>query len=526
MTGRAAGRRVTRRRLACLAGLALVAGGLVLLATREGVFLAGDDAVYAGTARSVAAGHGLNVPIHYYPLGTVDIGTPPPGSWVPVPTPLVVYAPLQPVLLAVGGQNPVGTARVEDSIFFVLTVLMAGLIVLAVTDELWLAAAAQLIIGFSLAINVASLGTDGTALFLAIVGLGAIMRFRDRHGERWLVLGAVAVGLATLMRFAAGGLIVWGVLALWRRGRRRDALIFFLLSSAFLAGWFVYEDVSGRSTGHLVGFHIVKTTVRSGITAIGAWILPSGSSIGLAGLGTLVVVAVVVLVLRRGAGPVPWLLVLYGVVQIVILEVAITFFDAGVTVDARELMPVFLAVVLALACAVPRTAWVKVVTVAAVLGCVARFAVTNATEPPGGYTTPHWQHSALIRDVRSLPVHAVIYTDAPDVLYLLDNRATSSVPETVDFSTLKANPRFEAQIDEMRRTLAARPGYVVYVRGLGRDTFLPSEATLRRLLHLHRVADTSDGAIYTVNQHASAVILEQAPLRPGPRPLRAEESRR
>ena len=105
---------------------------------------------------------------------------------MPVPTPLVVYAPLQPVLLAVGGQNPVGTARVEDTIFFTLTVLIVGLVVVAVTDELWLAAAAQLIIGSSLAINVASLGTDGTALFFAIVALVAIMRFRDRHGGRWL----------------------------------------------------------------------------------------------------------------------------------------------------------------------------------------------------------------------------------------------------------------------------------------------------------------------------------------------------
>jgi hypothetical protein len=214
------------------------------------------------------------------------------------------------------------------------------------------------------------------------------------------------------------------------------------------------------------------------------------------------------------------------VVQIVILEVAITFFDAGVTVDARELMPVFLAVVLALACAVPRTAWVKVVTMVAVVGCLARFAVTNITQPPGGYTTPRWQHSALIRDIRALPSRSVIYTDAPDVLYLLDNRATSSVPETVDFSTLKANPRFQAQIEEMRRTLANRPGYVVYVRSLGRDTFLPSEAVLRRLLNLQMVANTSDGAIYTVKRHVSAMLLEQTRPRPVPRPVMAEELRR
>ena len=76
--------------------------------------------------------------------------------------------------------------------------------------------------------------------------------------------------------------------------------------------------------------------------------------------------------------------------------------------------------------------------------------------------------------------------------------ATSSIPETVDFSTLKTNPHFHAQIEEIRRTLLARGGYVVYVRGLGRDTFLPSEASLRRLLSLQLVRSAPDGAIYKI----------------------------
>jgi hypothetical protein len=100
--------------------------------------------------------------------------------------------------------------------------------------------------------------------------------------------------------------------------------------------------------------------------------------------------------------------------------------------------------------------------------------------------------------VRALPARAVIYSDAPDVLYMLDGRATSSIPETEDFSTLKDNSRFEAQIAEIRQTLSGRGGYVVYVRGLGRGSFLPSESTLRRLLDLRPVDQVRDGAVYTL----------------------------
>jgi hypothetical protein len=487
---------LTGRRLACLAGLALAAGGFVLLATHDGVGLGADDAVYAGVARSVASGHGLNTPIHYYPLGNVSIGTPPPGAFAPTPTPMVVYAPLEPVFLSAGGQHPIGTARVEDTIFFALTVLLAGLFVLAVTDELWLAAAAQLIIGLSLSTGIDSAGTEAAALLFAMIGLGSVMRYRAHPRIPWLILGSLAVGLATVTRFAAGGLIVWGVLALWRRWRA--AVAYLVMSSLPLAGWFVYEKVAGPSTGHYVGLHVVKTSIRAGIHGIAFWILPTNSSTVVAVLGAFVVTVVVIAVLWRTKAAEPRLLVLFAVVQIVILEVAITFFDAGVNLDSREFVPVFLAVVIALACGIARTKSVKLVTVVLVAACALRFGLDVATQPPGGYTTPKWQHSPIMAAVRALPARSVVYTDAPDVIYLLANRATSSVPETVDFSTLKDNPRFNAQISEIKHTLTARGGYVVYIRGLGRDPFLPTEATLRRLLSLHVVDNTSDGAIYTI----------------------------
>ncbi|HEY7948304.1 MAG TPA: hypothetical protein VID75_11570, partial [Acidimicrobiales bacterium] len=379
MADRPAQRRLTGRRLACLVGLALCAGGFVLLATHAGVSLGGDDSVYSGTARSVAGGHGLDVPIHYYPLGNVSIGTPAAGSSVPTPTPtpLVVYAPLEPVILAVGGEHPVGTARVEDAVFLILTVLVAGLLVLRVTGMLWLAAGAQLVLGLVLAPAVASDGTEASALFFAMVGLAAVLRYREKPRPGWLMLGAAAFGLGLVTRFAAGGLVIWGVMALRKRPRAAVALL--VASSLPVMGWLVYEKVSGRSTGHGIGFHVVKTTIKSGFHSIAFWILPSAISTPMAVLGTLVVAGVVILVLRRRVGTVPGVLVLYAVVQIVVLEVAITFFDAGVDLEPREFIPIFLAVVLAVACGVARTRAVMVVTALLVVGGALRFGIDSAT---------------------------------------------------------------------------------------------------------------------------------------------------
>jgi len=260
---------------------------------------------------------------------------------------------------------------VEDAVFLILTVLLAGLLVLAETGELWLAAGAQLVVGLVLAPAVASDGTEASALFLAMVGLASVLRYRSPPRTSWPVLRPAAFGLALVTRFAAGGLVIWGVLAL--RKKRGAALTLLVTSSLPLIGWFVYEQVSGRSTGHIVGFHVVKTTIRSGFHTVAFWVLPTDIPTSLAVLGALVVTGIVILVLWRAGGTVARVLVLYAVVQIVVLEVAITFFDAGVNPEPREFIPIFLAVVLALACGVARTKPVMIVTGLPVVGCALRF---------------------------------------------------------------------------------------------------------------------------------------------------------
>jgi hypothetical protein len=473
--------------------IALLAGGAVVLATRDGASAGPDSAVYVGTARTFASGHGLNVPIHFYPLGNVSTGTPPPGRVSPRPTPLVIYSPGAPVLLSIGG-DPLTAARVEDAIFSALGVLVVGLFVLATTGELWSAAGAQLVIAGSLVVPLSDVGTNAASIFLTVVALAALITFRQRPRALWLAVGIAAVGLATLERYADGGLIVWGVLAL--RHRRRDALAFLLLSSAPLTAWFIYEHFSGRGSGHLRGFHVVGGSFRGGLRSVADWVLPSSAPRALALLAVIAVIAAVSAVVRRRPVPAARLLLLYAVVQIVILEVAITFVDALVNLDSREMIPVFIAVVMALACALERTAAMRVLVAAAVVGSLARGGVEIATDMPQyDYLTSRWTNSPVLAAVRALPANTIIYSNAPDAIYLLDGRATSSIPEVYDFSTRRDNARYAAQLAEISATLAKRGGVVVYVRGLGR-VYLPSESSLVRALSLRPIRETRDGAIY------------------------------
>jgi hypothetical protein len=491
-------RALTPRRVACVVAIALASAGGVLLATRDAVTAGADSAVYVGTAESVASGHGINVPIHYYPLGNVSIGTPPPGGFSPRPTPLVVYSPLEPVLLSVGG-HPLTSARVEDAIFFALAVLAIGLFVLWGTGELWLAAAAQLVVAGSVVVPASDVGTNAVSVFLTVVALACVIVFRSRPQWRWLIAAALAVGVATLERYADGGLIVWGVLAL--RRRHREALAYLVLSSIPLAAWFVYEHLSGRGSGHFIGHHVVGSTFRAGARSVSDWVLPSSVPTPVALAAAIAVVVAVFIVVRRRPTTPALLLLLFAVVQVVMLEIAITFFDALVNLDSREMIPCFIAVVMALAFSIERTTAMRVLVAAAVLASVARGAVEIAKEVPLGYRTDRWASSPVMAAVRALPKDTIIYSNAPDAIYLLDGRSTSSVPELDDFSTRKRNARFPAQLGEISHTLSSRGGFVVFVRGLHR-AYLPSEAALVRDLSLRLVRNTSDGAIYSLRRAA------------------------
>jgi hypothetical protein len=491
-----AGHARSGRRLLAISLIALAAGALILIATRDGVSVGPDDAVYTGVATSIAAGHGPNVPIHMYPLGSVSIGTPPPGQSTPKPTRVVIYAPLQPHVLAIGGAHPIGTARVEATIFAVLASLLVGVIVMSATGELWAAAAAQLIIAFALATGpISAPGTEAFSLLLTLGAFAAFLRHVDRPRRLFLLTAAGLIGIATLQRFANGGLIVWAVIAL--RHRRRDAALLLAVSGAPLAGWFIYEHVSRASTGHAFGFHIVTNTARAAGRSIAAWIMPADVPMPIALLGAAALIIVVGLVVGRSRLPAARVLLMFAIVQIVILEIAVTFVDAGVNLEPREFIPIFVAVVLAMACAVGQYPTARTMTfVAASLFVVG--GIVSLVNPAHGYAKSYWKHNRVLADIRAMPKSTVIYTNAPDAVYLLAHRAVSSVPETRDFSTLEINPRFTAQIREIRSTLETRGGYLVYIRGLHRDDFLPTESRLRHLLPLHLVRNEPDGAIYSI----------------------------
>jgi hypothetical protein len=402
------------------------------------------------------------------------------------------------VLLSIGG-HPIGAARVEDALFLALSVLIVGLLVQSITHDLWLSVIAQLVLGCSVLVDVSSVGTVAASLFFTVVALAAVVSHLDRPRNLLLIVAALAIGLATLERFADGGLIIWGVLAL--RHRRRDAIVLFVTSSLPLSGWLAYEKLSGHGTGHPIRFHFMAASFVADARGVADWIEPSHAPKLLAVLGVVAIFVVVFAAVRHNPIPSARVLILFAVVQVVFLELSVTFYDAAVR-NPDQLIPVLAAVVMAMACVIDRKTLIRALAVLAAAACLTR-AIAGLPDVPSGFASTNWVHSPIVEAVETLPPRSVIYTNAPDVIYLLDGRAVSSIPETTDLSTLVRNPRFTAELAEIDRTLSTRGGFVVFVRGLDRP-FLPSESSLVHLLDLRIVRNTASGAIYAVSKAAGS----------------------
>jgi hypothetical protein len=112
-----------------------------------------------------------------------------------------------------------------------------------------------------------------------------------------------------------------------------------------------------------------------------------------------------------------------------------------------------------------------------------------------GYSTPTWQSSGLIALARKLPDDALIYSNAPDALYLLADRLAKPIPKLVQPGSREDTGTAEQMLQLMQHDLKVHRGYVLYFSIIDRDYFVAEN----RLLHgfkARKIYSGSDGAAF------------------------------
>jgi hypothetical protein len=524
--------------LAC-AGVVATVIALVVTSDSPGFFP--DSSVYLGTARNLLDGRGLTTPFNlqfnpYPPARAVAFH----GEF-----PLTVYPPLYPIVLAILGWFGAGlidAARWLNAVLFGVNVVLAGMLTWRITRSTVVAVATALGLAVTVNVVINHALVMSEPLMMAIVLAGALLTprmLRAPNAGTITAVGACAAA-AALARVAGVAFTATVVVAalLWiarpLRDRVRVASVLAAIGLSPLVLWvlvtrFTSDAVDVRPFRvHFPASDIYDTFVDT----VGGWLLGPDAS----RTADLVVLGVLVAALAalgwfvardrvpRGATAevraerteslhLLGVLALFVVLYVVVLYLTATFFDAGISVEGRLLVPIqVVAAVLVVGLVYRAAARVGGATVAigAAVVVIVLCAWPSREIAQGfgrtstidlldqGFVKPGM--SPLGAAVAALPRDAVVASTFPSTLYSSSGHDVVFVPPRWDRMSGERNAHFRRQLAELGQVLAARHGYLALYSHPA-DEF----ATYDELAHAMRLVEVgryADGALYRVEPAA------------------------
>ncbi len=343
------------------------------------------------------------------------------------------------------------------------------------------------------------------------------------------VLASCLAALCVLTRFALVPLIAACSLTILVYGhgdlRRRlvSAIVFGLIASAIIIGWYLYNQTSGGTgIGRQAAFlgDPDTETFRAALTTLSAYVLPS-SLPPIITLTALVVVLGFVIALIGTALkvqtnpddlpglPVARTISFFLLVYVPFLVLAL-FIEANLTIHARYLLPVFISTLVlgfALVGGQPGTDMMNRLRPAALILALAltgtyavRTAAMTRTHMTEGnfYASPVWKNSPTLAHLDNLRDGVVVYSNGYDVIRLVKGVDALKSPELFERRTgrpdLGTSP--EKEIQEVRKRVADQNAVVAILNEVDWRFYLVDEERLIREADLTLLYEEADGRIY------------------------------
>lgn len=500
--------------------LAFIGMASLLLVTRQGIGISPDSIVYIGAARNLADGAGLTVPF---------------GGEPGVVNPMVSRAPFYAILIAgsgLAGVDPLAGARWINAFLFGANILLVGFLGFYLSrGAVWTAVFTAFLMMNSLVMLTihAYAWSEAVFILLGFSGLFLLSRHLADGRFRWLLFAAVCIGLANFTRYAGLPFIAVGGLGIllfdkrpWLR-RLVNAAIFGILAVLPLVLWFWRNArVSGSAASRELVFHpIGRDQIIQAVDTLAGWLLIPPVFPSLIKIGAIVLLAGLVLFIawlahkqKHSNDPKdgPWylaqLLALFILVYPAFLAVSISFLDANTPLDDRILSPVFVAGILLVVYYAQvllnvshgrRQITIGVTAVALLFGA---FYLLNAaswihaSQGQGlGFSNRVWQDTEIEPAINQLPVDAVIYSNAPGIVYILTERPSTPLPKDTLAVTRQVNSEYDQELAEVKIRLVGGNNYVIYFDAAG-QAVSDREREFVEQLSLQALTSAKEGTIY------------------------------
>lgn len=485
----------------------LVGAALGWAVTGHGAGLSPDSVAYVAAARWALAGEGVR---------SLEGG------------PLVHFPPFYPALLAAvawaSRADPLGAARWLNAVLFAVLLGLTGLAGARIGRRpiAALIAALLVLVSRDTVLLHAMAWSEPLAIVLGTLGLVLVADHIESGRRPPLALAAGALGLAAVTRYAAVSYALAAVAGLWwldratpPRRRMLKAVALALAAAGPLVIWW-------RSTGARLGlgdrtlnFHALgRWDVTKAAGTLSAWIgLPNAPG----WLGSFVFVLVVAALggwLLRLDGrraltgsPLGALLLWFAAVYVGVIVVCRLFVDAAILFDTRILAPAHVAlttagaglVARALPDPVPRRTRLALGTaglvfVTAHVAATARWA-GDARGDGLFYTKRSLRESDLLAQVRALPPTALLWSNAPDAVYIHTGRCARLLPRQQRPDNGRPDPAFASG---WRELVGQRDAYVAWFDAFAWRSYLPAERELAAAPSIQTVMSRDDGRLYRI----------------------------
>ncbi len=506
------------------AALAIV---LALVNSRYGPFMGSDSVVYLGAAENLVAGKGIS---WLGPEGDIR--------------PLVIFAPLYPVVLAVFralGLPTLAAGHYLSAVLFGLNVALVWLLVERLTRDRGLAALAALTVLFSRSFFFLHTGIVSEPLFfsLSLLGLAALWQGAEKPAAPWDLAAAVSLGLAALTRYA-GILLIAGA-ALWllaiARGkldqRLGRATRFAALAAAPFLAWLVRNrSLGGSSTFRELSLAPPPARLLAEVLdVVTFWFLPERIPLILRGLmlgAFFAAGALLWLLLQRRGGErarhysrALLLLLLLSAAYAIGLIAIRSIFVPRIDMNLRTLEPIHLLLLLlfyglmgwALAPDGVRRRWPRralgllAVGLAAVYLMRGTIGALELQQDGLGFSSRAWRQSPLVNVVGLIPADRPIYSNEVEALFLLTGRTAYRLP----FGCVGDDPLLEPQaradcrdpeyvewVRRMRARLAEEQGVIALFDTIWEQPYAPQVPRLVEGLEV--LSSQGDGMLYVADR--------------------------
>jgi len=493
---------------AVLAALSALAVVLVLLCTsRYGVGLEPDSANHLAAARSLLAGTGFR-----YHDGTMYTGWPP-------------LFPTLLALLGLAGVEPQIGARFINAFAFGATVFVSGRLFLRSTMSVAFAILGTLSIVLSaplLRMSVMAM-TEPVFILLAALFILSIASFLRTRRWTWLLAASIVAALGCLQRYTGITLVMTGglLIALCAAGtgireRAKYAAVFVAIATTPLVLWMVRNRmVTGESVGahrfHLGSAREFSRAIASTADIVAPWLFPRVPSVTVetVGLGLILLAAAIAVIVARRAlrdhcGAESSLQIgsaaAFGLVYSVFLVICSA--EMMWNPNERLWLPAYVFVMLLvftgvadasrLLSALPAGrrwgAWpgllLCILWLLYPLSEAGQCVESRIRDGAGVYSSRGWQESPLIRWLRAQPPQGAVYSNIPDVMYLLLGMRAQSTPHWYwDTAKLAANMS------------SSQATYIVWSDNPHLDV-LYDRRELASRWRMEEIASFPDGAVY------------------------------